>query len=219
MEKPLITHRELVDLVKFDRATGHFYWRRGARGRKGVYEPLGTKDLDGNIIIKLNGKRYLAHRLAWFYEFASFPYFKLQHVNGDKKDNRIKNLRIMKDHPMPDEDEEVTPQKHKSAYKGVSWNAARGKWIAKVSSHGDSVYLGGFDSEEEAVEAVRSAKGARTAEGQGKRPSRGVSWQEHAKKWRARKMIRGTLHEVGYFDTQEEAERAMARFVSGQRSR
>ena len=55
----------------------------------------GSLDKDGYLIIKIKGKQYKAHRLAWLYEFGSFPNTNIDHINGIRTDNRISNLRAV----------------------------------------------------------------------------------------------------------------------------
>ena len=215
MEKPLITHRELVDLVKFDRATGHFYWRRGARGRKGVYEPLGTKRDSGYVTITLKGRSYLAHRLAWCWEFSDFPPFRIEHKNGKRDDNRIKNLRLTN---IPiDENGRINHAEGRrkvSMYKGVYWHKANQKWAAKITSQGEVHHLGTFSNEECArdayIDAANRLRSGRPMPTNNKDPRyRGVTWEASRNKWRATLRIGGKIKNVGRFDSREEAKAAI----------
>ena len=54
----------------------------------------GSLDKDGYLIIKIKGRQYKAHRLAWFLFYGEFPNMEIDHINRDRKDNRITNLRV-----------------------------------------------------------------------------------------------------------------------------
>ena len=56
---------------------------------------LGSKDKDGYLILKIKGKQYKAHRIAWFLFYGEFPKGEIDHINRNKQDNRISNLRIV----------------------------------------------------------------------------------------------------------------------------
>lgn len=53
----------------------------------------GSYDKDGYLIIKVNAKQYKAHRLAWFLFYGEFPEMEIDHINRDRTDNKISNLR------------------------------------------------------------------------------------------------------------------------------
>lgn len=53
----------------------------------------GSYDKDGYLIIKFKGRQYKAHRLAWLLYYGFLPTYNIDHINGNKTDNRINNLR------------------------------------------------------------------------------------------------------------------------------
>jgi hypothetical protein len=55
----------------------------------------GVINEDGFIEIMIDGEEYLAHRLVWMYVHGKFPDGEINHINGDKTDNRIENLRFI----------------------------------------------------------------------------------------------------------------------------
>lgn len=73
--------------------TGEFWWMCQSRTRtRPLDSPAGSVNRDGYKMLKLDGKRRLAHRVAWEFMFGDAPQF-LDHANGDKLDNRACNLR------------------------------------------------------------------------------------------------------------------------------
>ena len=53
----------------------------------------GSYDRYGYIILKIKGKQYKAHRIAWFLYYGTFPKQNIDHINNIRNDNRIINLR------------------------------------------------------------------------------------------------------------------------------
>jgi citrate synthase len=53
----------------------------------------GSIDKDGYLILKIKGKQYKAHRMAWLYVYGTLPKFNIDHINRIRLDNRIENLR------------------------------------------------------------------------------------------------------------------------------
>lgn len=53
----------------------------------------GSFDKDGYLILKIKGRQFKAHRVAWFLHYGSFPEMEIDHINRNRSDNRICNLR------------------------------------------------------------------------------------------------------------------------------
>ncbi len=79
----------------------------------------------------------------------------VDHINGDKLDNRRRNLRICGPHENNANRASVSGTS--SRFKGVTWDKSREKWMAAIAAYGKSKTLGRFDSEEEAARAYDSA--------------------------------------------------------------
>ncbi len=81
------------DKLYYDLDTGQFYWKVKT-GNKRVGDIAGSvTTYDQYRRIKINGKMYLAHRLAWFFVYGDWPKNEIDHINGTRDDNRIENLR------------------------------------------------------------------------------------------------------------------------------
>jgi hypothetical protein len=81
-----MTQYELKQYFEYDKNTGIFT----RLDRKGS---CGSIDHYGYLVLKIKGKQYKSHRMAWLYEFGFNPKGVIDHINGDKLDNRIVNLR------------------------------------------------------------------------------------------------------------------------------
>ena len=142
----MITQDQLKELLKYNPETGLFYWQKSSRWTT-IHSVAGTTK-DTYVKIRINGKNYYAHRLAWLYTYGIWPKGDIDHKNRDKKDNRLVNLR------------EATRSQNKynvgltlannSGHKGVQWVGCRQKWRVDCRVGGVQYYLGLFSTVKEA---------------------------------------------------------------------
>lgn len=71
----------------------HFKYIDGKLIRNDRKNSNGSIDKDGYLIIKVKNKQFKAHRIAWLLNYGKFPNTELDHINRNKLDNRIENLR------------------------------------------------------------------------------------------------------------------------------
>lgn len=96
MVKRELTHARLLELVHYDPESGIF---RAARNRFGgirAGQVLGSDNGNGHLQAMIDFRKYLLHRLAWFYMTGAFPpgHLVVDHVNRVRSDNRWQNLRL-----------------------------------------------------------------------------------------------------------------------------
>lgn len=147
-----LTQAELSRLLDYDPSTGVFTSRGSRRGvRAGTV--AGCQRPDGYICIRVCGPLYLAHRLAWLYMTGEWPSTNLDHVNGEKCDNRWSNLR-----EAPQADNVCNAKRradNTSGVKGVQRNHSG--WMARVKRRGVSVCKT-FRAIEDAEQFVRELR-------------------------------------------------------------
>jgi len=150
----MLTQERLKSLLHYDKETGIFTWKkRKTSVREGSV--AGHTHPNGYIRICIHGTLYSAHRLAFLYEQGAWPKAQVDHENRVRTDNRWVNLREVT--CMENRRNSTLSRKNTSGYNGVTWNAAREKWVAQIKAENHSQYLGGFDEIEDAVAARREA--------------------------------------------------------------
>ena len=150
-------HEQLISDISYNPETGEFHWI-SARPKVKVGMKAGyLKKNKGYIYIEYQGKAYSAHRLAWFYVYKKFPTEYIDHINRDKADNRIINLR----EATHGQNKANSKTINKNGLKGVSklpWMKDNGKcWQAQIKHNKKQIYLGCFYTKEEAHEAYCKA--------------------------------------------------------------
>ena len=150
-----MNREEISELLSYNPDTGDLTWnvRRGsARAGKVV----NTLNSDGYIIIGINYKRYQAHRIAWLLHYGEWPEKDIDHINLNKADNRINNLRLCDD---SENQCNVTKKSgnYTSTLKGVDLHKKSGLWRARIRLRGRRVELGYFKTQEAAHAAYCAA--------------------------------------------------------------
>ncbi len=110
----------------------------------------------GGITVKVRGRRYWAHRVVWLLNTGHWPVHEIDHINGDKKDNRMSNLRCAT-RQLNAENMRKPSKRNKVGLLGVS-PAGKYHFKAQIGVSGRQIYLGRFKSKEEAHAAYVSAK-------------------------------------------------------------
>lgn len=154
MKVPLTVER-LKELLEYNLDTGVFTWKV-PRGRgMGAGSIAGSSNKYNYRQIGVDGKLYLAHRLAWLYVHGKWPDNGLDHINGDNQDNRISNLRDV-DHVVNSQNQRKASRNSSSGLLGAFKKDSH--WISQIQVNGKIVRLGTFLTPEEAHQAYLKAK-------------------------------------------------------------
>lgn len=146
--------QKLSEWLAYSPETGQFTWLRTS-GKGYAGQIAGTRHAKGYISISVRGRMMLAHRLAWFFANGTWPSKQIDHINGDKADNRIVNLR-----------EATNAQNHcnrgaqknsSTGVKGVYWFKPNRRWKAQIVVNGRSIVLGYFNDFDAAVRCRKEA--------------------------------------------------------------
>jgi len=131
-----LTQTHLKRLVTYDPLTGEFTRLLGKRAG----HPVGSKIRAGYTHIFLTGQTYKAHRLAWLYVYGMWPNGQIDHINHNRSDNRIANLRDVTCSVNHQNRNRHT--KSKSGVLGVTWHARDRRWQAHIEVNGKAKHLG-----------------------------------------------------------------------------
>lgn len=147
-----LTQQELKSALSYDPETGVFtrIFIRGGGNRRYLGEVVGGRDKDGYIVMRVNGKKYKAHRLAFLYMTGSFPKKLVDHIDRDPANNAWSNLREADD--SDNARNRRMRSDNKSGYKGVHWNTKAQKWRATYMVRGRAITIGFYDCAKEANE-------------------------------------------------------------------
>jgi len=142
-------------VLRYDMDTGEFVWLLALSRNVEAGSKAGCLRQDGYRVICVGRRRYPEHRLAWLYVHGEWPPDDIDHINGDRADNRLANLRLATRTMNNGNSKRRTD--NTSGHKGVYWNAQRGKWQAKIRRKGVEKHLGLFDDKAAAAAAYRRA--------------------------------------------------------------
>lgn len=151
--KPGPTLARLKELAIYDADTGTFTARVHRKGIS-VGAVLGSRHNAGYVRICIDKEDYLAHRLAWLYVHGEWPSQEIDHINGNRSDNRIANLR-----PATSTQNKINGglrEDNASGFRGVHFDKRRQKFIAQIKIGSRRKYIGQYDTAEAAGRAYLS---------------------------------------------------------------
>lgn len=151
----MITLQELQKQLYYDTKTGNFTWILAKHGVK-KDSIAGHITKEGYKSLTINYKKYLIHRLVWFYVNKKWPTEFIDHINGNKLDNRIENLREATN--SQNNFNAKLSKKNTSGCKGIVFNKNRKKWQAQIGFNNKYIYLGLFENFELAKQAINDAR-------------------------------------------------------------
>jgi hypothetical protein len=161
LQESSVQHSSIVnaarvrEVLKYNQKTGRFTWIKSTGPRATVGDLAGSVNVRGYYDISIDGRKYVAHRLAWLYVTGQWPAYEIDHINGDRADNRFCNLR--------DVPRAINTQNRRRAsvgtlskLLGVSKHGA--KWRARLQTNGSVLQLGTYAMPSQAHAAYLLAK-------------------------------------------------------------
>lgn len=169
-----ISVEQLRELLRYDPQSGKMFWRprdkslfrdgkMTAEHSRSIWnaryagtEAFTADDGKGYLVGGIFGRTHLAHRVIWALVHGEWPTNQIDHINGNRADNRIENLRAA----TAQENAQNTklPADNTSGVIGVSWRKRDSKWHASIKANGQAIFLGYFECFEDAVAARKAAE-------------------------------------------------------------
>ena len=142
-----LTAQKLRELLDYNPETGVFVRKIGV-ATTNAGDVVGS-NVNGYLSVKIKNKPYYLHRLAWLYVYGEFPSGEIDHINRNKKDNKIDNLR------------NVTRQQNtqnRTVTSGVFQTKNKRRWRARISVSNKTINIGTFETKELALAEYKKAK-------------------------------------------------------------
>ena len=118
---------------------------------------VGTTRREGYVFVGIQCRQYAAHRLAWVIMHGRWPDADIDHIDGNKSNNRFVNLREAT-RSENNQNISVSRKHNETKLLGVSFRKDTKKFQARIYVYGKAIKLGCFATAEEASSAYIAAK-------------------------------------------------------------
>ena len=152
-QRKIFNADEARALLDYDPETGVLRWKQHMTPRARAGTEAGVIQSGKYRRIGINGRYYMAHRLAWLIVTGEWPTHEIDHRNGQKSDNRLCNLR----QATPEQNKRNTSHKNNTGLIDASYSSVNGKYRAQIRVGGSRKFLGWFANAEDAHAAYVAA--------------------------------------------------------------
>ena len=174
-KKPLVSIALLNEILRLEPERGKLFWRlktpdmvdserestrlRIARNWNARYQgkqAFTNLSLRGYLTGVIQNRRYYAHRVVWALHYGEWPNDQIDHINGNRLDNRIQNLRVATD--AENRKNQCVRSDNRTGIAGVWWDQTRQKYQAYINHDGRRIHLGRYESLDDAAAARKEAE-------------------------------------------------------------
>lgn len=147
---------EANKLLEYNPITGNLHWKVSRGNGVKIGDIAGHFHYTGYIKLMCKGERHQAHRIVWLMAYGCFPSSALDHINHNRSDNRLCNLRMA---TRTQNNRNARLRKdNKTGVPGVNFIKRLGKWRADIRVNTKTIYLGLFMHWFDAVCARKAAQ-------------------------------------------------------------
>lgn len=143
-----LTQERVKELLNYDPITGIFTWKVNVSSTGRAGNVAGSDNGAGYLLIRVDKRLYLAHRLAALYMEGQFPPALIDHLDMNKSNNRWANLRHATKAENAQNKLKAQANNALSGLLGVYWNAVNKQWGAKVNFNRKQHHAGFFETPE-----------------------------------------------------------------------
>jgi hypothetical protein len=149
------SYDQLRAWFNYDAETGVLTWRVNRGAAKVAGKRAGSIHKSGCRVVMLSGCLEKEARVIWCYVYGHWPILQIDHINGDECDNRVSNLRDISN-AMNCQNKRRAPSTNKHGMLGAS--PVGHKWRAQIKVEGKKIYLGMYETAQQANNAYMVAK-------------------------------------------------------------
>lgn len=150
-----LTAQHLRKLLDYDPISGQFTWKIKLNSRSVVGNVAGY-NANQRCVIRIDKKGYSSHRLVWLHVTGFWPSHGIDHIDGNRLNNKLSNLR---EATQAENCQNLKkPVDNTSGFIGVTRHTTTGKWEAKITCSKKKYYLGIYKTPELAYIAYLDAK-------------------------------------------------------------
>jgi hypothetical protein len=153
----MISQKKVKDLFFYSKELGRLFWKKSPCNAVRAGAEAGTLcKASGYRFIFIAGKRYSSHRIMWLFLKGKFPKGQIDHIDGNKINNKISNLRDVT--ATENQKNQARYKNNSSGFAGVSWLPLANKWQTYISHNRKRKSLGNFEHLSDAVRCRLSAE-------------------------------------------------------------
>ena len=196
--------KEIIKFFYYNSDTGILTWKCKPSMCVSVGDIAGHSTAEGYRRVRFHKQNFNVHRIAWLLYYDKWPEYQIDHINGDRSDNRICNLRDV----LPRINQQNRIEHRNGRYLGV--DKLKNKWKARIVINGRGYSLGHFSSETDATQAYSDACTMLESNPDWVPPkieniALGCSYKPKLHKWQAAIQLHGESVYLGLYNTKEEA--------------